>query len=212
MASPDQSQTLAEELQNLAPVEAAAVLGRKPQAVIQQVLSLLPVDSVVNIASYLPGTVSQQGSEEVELTHSIKGTVSELMTAPVGVLSEETTVAGALDHLVHTTATEITYIYVTDRVNRLVGVVAMRDLLLARPGQKMAEIMTAAPFVFNRDTTIPEAVNTSLKRHFRLYPVVDEQGYLLGLVHSWKLSQRVATEISAQTGSMVGVDKEERVT
>src|SRR5690606_12125930 len=119
------------------PVDAAALLGSKPQAIIQQVLALLPVDKVVTIASYLPGTVSQQGSEEVELTHSIKGTVSELMTAPVGVLSQDTTVAGALDHLVHTTPKDITYIYVTDAVNRLVGVVAMRDLLLARPGQKM---------------------------------------------------------------------------
>jgi len=208
----NEHQALAEQVHSLPPVDAAALLGSKPQAIIQQVLALLPVDKVVTIASYLPGTVSQQRSEELELTHSIRGTVSELMTAPLGVLSQDTTVAGALDYLVHTTPKDITYIYVTDSVNRLMGVVAMRDLLLARPGQKMADIMTDAPFVFARDTPISEAVNVSLKRHFRLYPVVDAQGCLLGLVHSWKLSQRVATEISAQTGSMVGVDKEERVT
>ena len=37
-------------------------------------------------------------------------------------------------------------------------------------------------------------------------------GVLLGLVYGWRLFEYVATEISAQTGAVVGVDREERIT
>jgi len=87
----------------------------------------------------------------------------------------------------------------------------MRDLLLSRPGQTLAEVMAAEPFAFEQDTGLGEAVRAALKRHYRQYPVVDAQGRVVGIVHGWKLFERVASEISAQSGSMVGLDREERV-
>jgi len=87
----------------------------------------------------------------------------------------------------------------------------MRELLLGRPGQTLVEIMTADPFSFAPDAEMPEAVNAALTRRHRLYPVTDQDGRLLGLVYGWRLFEYVATEISAQSGRMVGVDSEERV-
>ena len=43
------------------------------------------------------------------------------------------------------------------------------------------------------------------------YPVVDADGRLVGIVRGRVLFEQEAIEISAQAGSMVGVDKEERV-
>ena len=120
--------------------------------------------------------------------------------------------AGALDHLVHTQpVTGITYLYVVDADTRLVGVVAMRDLLLARPGQTLADIMTPEPFAFSTDTPVSEAVHAALARRHRLYPVIDAEGRMVGVVYGWRLFEYVATEISGQSGVMVGVDREERV-
>jgi magnesium transporter len=48
-------------------------------------------------------------------------------------------------------------------------------------------------------------------RRFRLYPVTDDQQRLLGLVYGWQLFESMATELSVQSGTMVGVDREERL-
>ncbi|TNE81670.1 MAG: magnesium transporter [Gammaproteobacteria bacterium] len=204
---------LLNEVERLAPIAAAEVLGTSPQPTIHQVLCSLPADKALLVASHLPGTASQSVAETSALVSGIEGTVERLMSPPIGVLSSETTVAGALDYIVHLReVSSITYIYVVDDSSHLLGVVAMRDLLLGRPGQTLGEIMTSEPFAFSLHTGMPEAINAALKRHYRLYPVVDESNRLLGLVFSWRLFEYVATEISAQTGSMVGLDKEERVT
>ena len=50
-----------------------------------------------------------------------------------------------------------------------------------------------------------------LLRHFPVYPVVDENGRLVGLVRGQAMFEEHAFEITAQPGRMVGVDKEERL-
>ena len=205
--------TLFTKVASLEPISAAAVLGGQPQHTIHQVLTELPSEKALLIASHLPGTASQSIAETSELVSGIKGTVETLMSAPIGVLPMATTVAGALDYIVHLReVSSITYIYVVDEGSHLMGVVAMRDLLLASPAQTLGEIMKENPFAFSADTDMSQAVNEALKRHYRLYPVVGDNNRLIGLVFSWKLFEYIATEISAQSGSMVGLDKEERVT
>jgi magnesium transporter len=51
-----------------------------------------------------------------------------------------------------------------------------------------------------------------VNRHYPVYPVCDVQGHMLGLVRGQTLFEARAIEISAQAGSMVGVEKEERLT
>ncbi len=196
------------------PVIAASLLARETPDDIQEVLAKLPPDAALRIASHL-ASETKPGDElppAVENLHGIDGTVEQLMVETFGVQSPDTTVARALDFVVKTQpVSTVTYIYVTDEAGKLLGVVAMRDLLLARPGQTLEEIMTREPFVFTPDIRMPEAVNAALAKRHRLYPVVDETGILVGLVYGWRLFEYVATEISAQAGSMVGVSSEERV-
>jgi magnesium transporter len=51
-----------------------------------------------------------------------------------------------------------------------------------------------------------------VNRHYPCYPVCDAAGRLKGLVWGSKLFEAQAVEITAQAGSMVGVEKEERFT
>ncbi|MCB1679273.1 MAG: magnesium transporter [Halioglobus sp.] len=211
--SPAPISPLLESIEELEPAAAAALLGGQSADTLRAVLAALPAERALSIAAHLPGAAGAQESATAELAEGVAGTVEQLMVAPVGVLPPDTTVAGALDYLVHVQpVTGITYIYVVDESQRLLGVVAMRDLLLGRPGQSLAEIMTPAPFAFTADTQMPEAVHAALTRRHRLYPVVSGDGVLLGLVYGWRLFEYVATEISAQTGAVVGVDREERIT
>ncbi len=56
-----------------------------------------------------------------------------------------------------------------------------------------------------------DAMRLTLNRHYPVYPVCDEAGQLVGLVRGAAIFEEQAFEITAQPGSMVGVEKEERV-
>jgi magnesium transporter len=65
-------------------------------------------------------------------------------------------------------------------------------------------------FYLEPQMPLMEAMRAVLNKHFPVYPVCD-QGRLVGLVRGQSLFEMQAIEISAQAGSMVGVDKEERL-
>src|SRR5204862_1814576 len=50
-----------------------------------------------------------------------------------------------------------------------------------------------------------------LARHYPVYPVIDADKRLIGLVRGQSMFEAQAIEISLQAGSMVGLEKEERV-
>jgi magnesium transporter len=71
--------------------------------------------------------------------------------------------------------------------------------------------MLREPFALRSDMPLEEALRQALEKHFPVYPVVDAAGKLTGLIRGDALFADRAIEISAQSGAMVGVDKEERL-
>src|ERR1041385_8602190 len=106
---------------------------------------------------------------------------------------------------------EITYIYVAEYNMKLLGLIVLRDLLLAEPGETLADVMISNPFRFPTDAKVLDAVKAAARRQYPVYPVCDAEGRLVGLVRGWRLMEAQAFEISAQSGRMVGVSGEERV-
>lgn len=51
-----------------------------------------------------------------------------------------------------------------------------------------------------------------LHRHYPVYPICDMASRLVGLVRGYDLFEEATIELTAQTGRMVGVEKEERLT
>ncbi|MGB2790314.1 MAG: magnesium transporter, partial [Dokdonella sp.] len=107
--------------------------------------------------------------------------------------------------------TLITYVYVVDSANRLTGVVTFREMVFADSGQTLAEIMLPRPFSLRPDADVIDAMREVVRRHYPVYPVCDEHGQLIGVVRGSVLFEEQAFEISAQAGSMVGVEKDERL-
>ena len=139
-------------------------------------------------------------------------TVADLMSPPVGVFAPQTTVAEAIEKLREEVKTAfVTYLYLTDPAGSLLGLVVMREMLLAEPTATLESIMLAEPFALERDMPLDEALKSALHKHFPVYPVVDREGRLVGLVRGPELFANRAVEISAQAGAMVGVEKEERL-
>ncbi|NND68060.1 MAG: magnesium transporter [Halioglobus sp.] len=152
------------------------------------------------------------GEDTSAVAEEIGGSVGDIMKSVQGMAYADTTVAGSLDFLVRRkTPGDITYLYVVDEDKTLLGVVALRDLLMARPGQTLGEIMRQKPESFTPQTSIRDAIGVVLNTRHRLYPVTDEADRLVGMVYGWQLFERVASELSVTAGSTVGLDKEERI-
>ena len=108
-------------------------------------------------------------------------------------------------------ATLVTYGYVTSTDDRLLGVIVMRDLLLASPDQTLESLMVRDPFTLNAAMPVADASPLVLHRHYPVYPVCDGHQHLLGVVRGYVLFEEQAIEMSAQPGRMVGVEDEERL-
>jgi magnesium transporter len=142
----------------------------------------------------------------------VENTVGEIMDPALALLPQTTTAQEAIDFLrTHETPQQITYLYVTDAEDKLIGLIVIRDLILAEPQQTLTDVMLPAPFALTPDMSLDDAVKAAIHRHYPVYPVVDPEGHVIGVVRGWRLFERQAIEISAQSGQMVGVDKEERL-
>jgi magnesium transporter len=105
----------------------------------------------------------------------------------------------------------ITYGYVTDEGGKLRGLITMRDLLFAPDDARLESLMLRDVFTLKPETPVNEAMKSVLDRHYPVYPVCDGNGVLIGLVRGQAMFEEQAFEITAQAGTMVGVEKEERL-
>jgi magnesium transporter len=161
-----------------------------------------------SFAPVQPGA-AQSGADPAQAKNA---TVRDLMTPPVGVFRATNTVAETVEALREATKSAfITYCYITDEAGRLSGLVVMREMLLGKPDDKLSELMIREPFALLDTMPLDEALRQALGRHYPVYPVIDAAGVLVGLVRGDTLFANRAVAISGQSGSMVGVDKEERL-
>jgi magnesium transporter len=139
-------------------------------------------------------------------------TIGSMMEPALGVFGPDVTVAQATEDLRNFVKRAfITYIFVVDEHERLLGVVAMREMLLAEPGQTLREIMLKDPFYLTPNMQIVDAMKVTMLRHYPVYPVCDSDGKLIGLIRGQMLFEAETVELSLQAGTMVGVEKEERL-
>ena len=109
-------------------------------------------------------------------------TAGAIMEPRVASLPIDLSVQQAIDFIRRTPREALHYLYVTRRDGRLIGVLNMRDLLLAAPGDGMESLVR--PNVLSvTDTTDREEVVTMMReRGFFALPVVDFDGRLVGVV------------------------------
>src|SRR5688500_12078534 len=141
-----------------------------------------------------------------------QGTIGRLMEPPIGVFRPGMTVAQTVEQLRALIKTAfITYGYVTDHEGRLIGIITMRDLLFADSDARLETLMLREPFFLTPEMRLDEAMKLVLNRHYPVYPVCDDRRVLIGLVRGERMFQEQAIEITMQPGTMVGVEKEERL-
>jgi magnesium transporter len=212
---------LAAQVARRAPAEAVELLRPHPAEIVAAALEKLNAAIRWAVLKAMPderrAAVLEAARPEVGETwrrnlEYPENTIGTLMDPPLGVFHPQTTIGEAIDELrMLVKRAFITYLFVTDDDGRLVGVVAMREMLLGERSQRLEEIMLRDPFFLTPGMKLTDAMRVVLNRHYPVYPVCEPDCRLLGLVRGQTLFEAQAIEISAQAGSMVGVEKEERL-
>ncbi len=78
----------------------------------------------------------------------------------------------------------VMYVYVTDEAGTLKGVVDIRDMVAATPGQTLGDIMTENVISLPKDATLRDASMLFERYNFRALPITDESDRLLSAVSS----------------------------
>lgn len=214
-------QELLARLKAYPPNEAAALLESADASLAFEALAELNPSFTQDILSALPenlrkaiiNSATPELARQWERNRSFEaGTIGHFMEPTYAMFRPGMTVDEAIEKLRTLVKTVfITYGYVTDPDRKLLGLVTMRDLLFAEREAQLADIMLRDVFVLRPGMAVSEAMKLSLSRHYPVYPVCDDQERLLGLVRGQAIFEAQAFEITAQAGSMVGVDKEERI-
>jgi magnesium transporter len=157
--------------------------------------SVLPHDNVSELMKLLP-------KEQVERIQSIlserEATASGMMSRDFVTMAKGTRVADALAAIRKSKleAESISYVYVVSPGSQtLVGVVDLRDLLLADDRLPLDEVMTSPVVTAEADDVQDDLAEMFAKYHFRLIPVVDSQDTILGIIRYNDIMKGVETRI-----------------
>lgn len=213
--------SLSEVIEHNDPRQASKLLANEADTTIAQVLEaenpafvddILEQFTEVRRAQILDAADQQWATQWRKNQAYPEDSIGRLMDAPLAVLRPEYSVQQTLDVLRPIVKEAlVTYGWVVDEQRRLVGVLVFRELLFADPGATVAELMVKDPFQLRATMPVTDAMREAIKWHLPAYPVCSEDGEFLGTVRGQNLFEQHAFELSAQAGTMVGVEKEERL-
>ena len=104
------------------------------------------------------------------------------------------------------------YGYVVDLHDVLVGVLSLRDLMLARPGTIVGDAVAGQNVIsVTYDTDRREVASLLSHYNYMAMPVVDNEGHIMGFVTYDDIMDIMHEEASADMLGMVGADPEESV-
>ncbi|MEA3447696.1 MAG: magnesium transporter [Bacteroidota bacterium] len=141
----------------------------------------------------LPGEISQRliqmlSPEERKITTKLLGypeeSIGRLMTPEFVAIKPDYTVAQALEHIRKNglDSETLNVIYVVDEKGKLIDDLRIREIILAKPGQKIADLMDYR-FVYLNAYDDQELAIRVFKDEDRIaLPVIDTAGLLLGIV------------------------------
>jgi CBS domain-containing protein/sporulation protein YlmC with PRC-barrel domain len=156
-------------LERMPPDEAADVLGDLPEAKAQELINLMEKDEAEDVQ---------------ELLEHEEDTAGGLMTTEYLAFPPDMTVEDAIKELrleapdVET----IYYLYILDTEDHVVGVISLKNLILASAQAKLGDIMTAPVKTLTLDAEKKDVAELISKYNLLAAPVVDENMAMRGIV------------------------------
>ncbi|MGI6554314.1 MAG: magnesium transporter [Bacillota bacterium] len=160
---------LADIINEMASDDAADLLGRLPQETREIILELMQHEEAVDVQELLEYDVQSAGG---------------IMTTEYVAIRKDITAGRAIDVLreIAPEAETVYYVYVVDIKNRLVGVITLRELIVADPHALIENIMHRKVISVTVDMDQEEVARVVSKYNFLAVPVVDKDNSLLGII------------------------------
>jgi len=159
----------ADILEEMSPDDAADLVADLSDETREEILALMERD---------------EADELGELLAYPEDTAGGMMTTEFVAVPAALTCAQAIDRLrdLEPDAETIYYVYVTDDEERLVGVLSLRDLIVAKPATPIAEVMIPEPVTVGVLADEDEVAEVVAHYNLLAVPVVDASGHLVGIV------------------------------
>ena len=156
-------------IKHIEPDDAADMLADLPDEVVEEILARLPAD----LALALRGLASHP-------EHSAGALMTTHVVALPGALGAAEALARIREQQPSDTA--LAAIFVVDDEHRLLGALGLPELVLAAPGQTLAELMDSEWPRATVDTEEDEVGRLMTKYDLLALPVTDDDGRLIGIV------------------------------
>lgn len=165
-------------LEAMAPDEVADLLADMPRDRAQQLLQKMEDDEAEDVE---------------ELLAYREDTAGGLMTTEYVAVQHTLTAAQAIDQLrqLEPDAESIYYVYVVDQEEHLLGVLSLRDLIVAKPETRIRDFMIKNVISVGLDASPRDIGEVMEKYNLLAVPVVDEHNRIQGIVTVDDVMERV---------------------
>lgn len=202
--APDYAARVTEQLPH---EQAHHFLKRLDEPAASAILLAMPSERREAVLANLPEGEARRLREHMAYAPDTAG---GMMSPRVMSLSIDLTVQEAITVIRKTPRERVFYLYVTDRENKLAGVLSMRELLLAGAREKIEtmlhkDVATVPPYLDREEVT-----RIMHQRRLQALPVVDAEGRLLGVVSGERAIAAVQAEAFEDLQLMSGAGGDER--
>jgi len=216
------AEAAAEVLEEIQDEAAADILEELQHEAAADFLEELPADEAADIVGELEPEARRAVLEEMtddkaedirELLAYPADSAGGLMSTELATLPAAISAGEAIEALrrLHEHLEYLAYVYVVDQQGRLIGVVSFRELVFARPGTALEEVMVANPVAVRPETDREDVAELVQRYNLVAVPVVDHTGRLLGMVTIDDVIEEVQQEATEDIATMVGAGKEETI-
>jgi CBS domain-containing protein len=173
--------TQVEVLEDLEPERAADILEEMSPDDAADLVADLSDEARAEILALMERDEAEEVRELLGYPEDSAGGImtTEFVAVPAGLTTEQT-----IDRLreLEPDAETIYYVYVTDEDGRLVGVLSLRDLIVAPPTTPLTEVMIKEPVAVGVLADQDEVAQVVARYNLLAVPVVDDEGRLAGIV------------------------------
>jgi magnesium transporter len=213
---------VAEVLEELRPDLAASLIEEMTTTAAAAVLEEMTPEGAVDVleeiedakVSQLLDTMGREAAEDIrELLVYPPDTAGGLMTTDIAKLPVGMTAGEAIERIrqLHDELEHLSYVYVIDDADHLVGVISFRDLVFNPPQASLKEAMIPDPLAVQPETDREEVAEIIQRYHLFGLPVVDHDRILIGMVSTESVIDAIQQEASEDFAAAVGAGVEETV-
>lgn len=184
----------------------AAVLQKIPEDEAANLLADLDEEDAKEIMALMQSVTQEEVTEILDYE---EGTCGRIMAVNVFALNQNLTAREAINEIQNTNTPEsLFYIYVMDDLEKLVGVVSLRQILQVEKSLKLCDFMTRDVIKVTSYQSQEEAAHYIEEYNYVCLPVVDESDILVGMVTVDDIIDFIRDEADEEVLQLAGLEKE----